>query len=106
MNKTYVYIGLLIFALINFFLRSLPFLLFAGKDLPKSIHHLSDKLPAAIMVILVIYNLRNTSFTQAPFAIPEILAVLVTILVHYWKESAITSLILGTVTYIVCLAVF
>lgn len=103
MDKTYVYGGIIIFALINIFLRALPFMVFGGKDLPKSVDYLSDRLPAAIMAILVIYNLRSTVFTQAPYALPEIISVILTVIIHYWKENTILTLISGTATYIILL---
>lgn len=99
MNNSYIYLGLVIFALINFILRALPFIIFSGKELSEPVHYISEKLPAAIMIILVIYNLRTTSFSTAPYGIPEIAAVIVTILLHYWKENMILTLLAGTGTY-------
>lgn len=104
MSNTYIYLGLIIFAVINFLLRALPFIIFSGKELSEPVHYISEKLPAAIMIILVVYNLRTTNFSSAPYGIPEIVALIVTIILHYWKENMILTLLVGTVTYMLLLS--
>lgn len=52
--------------------RFLPFLLFPNSSkTPKFIRYLGKVLPYAVMGMLVVYCLRNVSFTTAPFGAPE-----------------------------------
>lgn len=105
MDRTYVYAGLILFTIINFFLRASPFLILGNRELPDWLDYLSRHLPGAIMAILVIYNLRNTVFTQAPYGIPELIAVVVTVILHYWKESTVLTLVGGTAVYVALLTI-
>lgn len=106
MKTSYIYSGLVILAIVNYTMRALPFLIFGGKKkMPESVEKLSSKLPAAIMTILVVYNLRGTVFSQAPYGIPELVAVLVSAVSYYWKENDILTLVLGTGSYMILLSV-
>lgn len=87
-----------IMGLVTQALRFLPFAVFA-KGTPKPILYLGNVLPPAIMAMLVIYCLRNTSFTGASHGIPEAAAVLLVVLLHKWRHSTLLSIIGGTACY-------
>ena len=79
--------------------RLLPFLVFAGKrEIPAMIRYLGKALPSAIFAMLVVYCLRNTDVT-AHFALPEIMAVAATVLIHLWKRQMLLSIAGGTAVY-------
>ena len=61
-------------AIVTWILRAFPFLLFGNRPLPKTILYLGKVLPPAIMTVLVIYCLRDISFTRSPYGVPEIVA--------------------------------
>ena len=86
-------------ALITWGLRAAPFLLFGKRPLPKTMKYLGHVLPPAIMTVLVIYCLRNTSFTRSPYGIPEILSCLAVILLQIFRRNMYLSIIAGTVCY-------
>ena len=79
-------------------LRGLPFLVFR-KRVPGWIAYLGKVLPPAIIGMLVVYCLKNTSVTTAPFGVPELTAVLIVILLHAWKRNSLVSILSGTVSY-------
>ncbi len=80
--------------------RIAPFMFFGGKrDLPKVIEYLGKVLPPAIMGALIIYCLKNTSFTIDPYGIPEVLAISAVVLVHLWKRNTLLSIGGGTFLY-------
>lgn len=80
--------------------RFLPFILFpAGKETPRFVAYLGKTLPYATMALLVVYCLRGIQFTQAPHGLPELLAVLLTAALHWWKENSLLSIGVGTVFY-------
>ena len=63
-----------IVAAVTILLRFLPFWIFGeNRTTPPLITHLGQVLPFAIMGMLVVYCLKDTTFTAAPFGIPELL---------------------------------
>lgn len=95
-------IAMAVVALMTWFTRSVPYLLFGGKkEIPVMVSYLGSVLPASIMVILVGYCLRKTDFTSFPFGLAEILSVSAVIGLQAWKRNTILSILVGTVCYMV-----
>ena len=89
-----------VIALVTIALRFLPFLIFSGKrQTPAYISYLGKVLPFSIMGMLVIYCLRNISFTASPFGIPELLGCAIVAGLHLWKRNTLLSIAAGTVLY-------
>ena len=89
-----------VIAIVTICLRFLPFIIFGGnKQTPAFIAYLGKVLPYAIMGMLVVYCLRNTSFTASPFGAPELIASAAVVLLHLWKRNTIISIIGGTACY-------
>ena len=79
--------------------RFLPFLIVSGKrETPAFVRYLGRALPGAIFALLVVYCLRNTD-VGAAFALPEIIAIAVTVLLHLWKRQMLLSIAGGTILY-------
>lgn len=98
-------ISIAIAALANFATRVTPFLLFDRsaddkQELNPFIEGLGEFLPPAIMGMLVVYCYRNVNFVSGNHGLPDLLAGIVTILVHLWRRNMFLSLITGTVIYI------
>ena len=89
-------------------LRFIPFWLFGGgKETPQVISYLGRALPYAIMGMLVVYCLREISFLQSPYGLPQLLAVGMVTLLHCWKRNTLLSILGGTVLYMILIqAVF
>lgn len=105
MSKSYIYGALVLYTLIHFAARATPFVLLNGKKIPNWLLHLSDNLPGAIMAILVVYNLRSTVFTTAPYGLPELVAVAVALISYVLRENMVLTLVLATGIYCFLLAV-
>lgn len=90
-----------VIALVTALLRFLPFVIFSNKETPKFISFLGKYLPYAIMGMLVVYCLKDVSVVQAPHGIPELIAIVVTALLHLWKKNTLLSVVTGTVLYMV-----
>ena len=89
-----------VIALVTIGLRFLPFIIFSGKrQTPAYISYLGKVLPFSIMGMLVIYCLRNISFSAAPFGIPELPSCAVVAALHLWKRNTLLSIAAGTVFY-------
>ena len=78
--------------------RFLPFAVFR-KSTPSYILYLGKVLPAAIIGMLVVYCLKDTDFSSAPFGIPEGVAALSVVLLQWWKRNSLISILFGTVIY-------
>lgn len=82
--------------------RFLPFLIFSGrKPTPAYIQYLGKALPSAIFGMLVIYCLKNVSVFTGNHAVPEMISIAVTILLHLWRRQMLLSIAGGTVCYMV-----
>lgn len=80
--------------------RFLPFLLFpAGKETPKFITYLGTTLPYATMALLVVYCLKGVTVFAAPHGLPELIAVLTVVLLHWYKKNSLLSIAFGTIVY-------
>ena len=80
--------------------RFLPSLIFGGKKpTPRYIQHLGKALPGAIFAMLVVYCLRNVTPLTGSHALPELIAIAVTVGLHLWKRQTLLSIAGGTVVY-------
>jgi len=86
-----------IFALIIFATRAFPFLLFSRKKPPRILQFIEQYIPPAVMAILVVYSLKDISWTVSPGGAPHIAALLAAVGLHAWKKNALIS-ILGSTT--------
>ena len=89
-----------VMALVTAVLRFLPFLIFGEtRKTPPLVAYLGQVLPFAIMGMLVVYCLKDISFSAAPFGIPELVGCAVVALLHIWKRSTLLSIGAGTLCY-------
>ncbi len=93
-------------ALVTWALRAFPFLIFGKRPLPEMVHYLGRVLPPAIMTVLVIYCLRETSFIEYPFGIPEIIASLLVIVLQLIRRNMYLSIVAGTICYMILIRLF
>ncbi len=80
--------------------RFLPFLVFSEKrKTPPYIEYLGKVLPLAVFGMLIIYCLKGVSFFSGNHAIPELIGIAVTALLHLWKKQMLVSIAGGTIVY-------
>ena len=104
-NEIYPIAAIAVVALVTWGLRAFPFLLFGGRPLPRMVRYLGKALPPAIMTALVLYCLRNTSFTGFPFGIPEIAACALVAILQIVRNNMYVSIISGTVCYMLLIRI-
>ena len=78
--------------------RFLPFLVMKERT-PAFVTYLGRVLPPAIIGMLVVYCLRNTSLAAAPHGIPEAAAAAAVIGLQAWKRNTLISILAGTAVY-------
>jgi len=80
--------------------RFLPFLIFSeNKETPPYIKYLGKALPSAIFGMLVVYCLKNVNFISGNHALPEIIAIAITVALHFWRRQMLISIAGGTLCY-------
>ena len=85
--------------------RYLAFLLFpTNKKTPALIRYLGDVLPGAVFALLVVYCLRKVDFVGQMHGIPEILAIIITVILHLKWRQMLISIMGGTLTYMLLLS--
>lgn len=96
---------LLVASLVTFVIRAVPFIILKNKEVPDAVDYLGEYLPPAIMGLLVVYALKDTNFSIFPYGIPEIIASLVVIFIHFRKKNLLLSIAAGTFIYMFLLQV-
>ena len=80
--------------------RWLPFWLFPeNKEPPPVVTYLGRVLSPAVMGLLVVYCLKNVTWTASPHGLPELLAITAVVLLHRWKGNVLLSITGGTALY-------
>ncbi len=87
-------------AVTTYMIRGLPFLIWKdAQSTPDFIRFLGQKLPQAMIALLVIYCLRNVSFRTGTHGLAEIIACVVIALLQLKKHNSILSIVVGTGLY-------
>lgn len=100
-NTCEALITISILAVVTLLIRALPFILFKGKNrVPEFVTYLGKVLPYALIAMLVVYCLKDVSFTQGgTYGIPELIAIVVVVILHKIKHNMLLSIGAGTVLY-------
>ena len=89
-----------VMAAVTILLRFLPFLIFrADRPIPPYVVYLGHVLPPAIIGMLVVYCLKDTVITAAPYGLPELIAALSVVGLQIWRRNSLVSILSGTVIY-------
>lgn len=80
-------------------LRAVPFAALAPLRASDTVRYVSGRMPAGVMIVLVVYCLHDIPLTQArataPFA-----ALAVTVGLHLWRRDALLSILGGTAVHV------
>lgn len=91
-------------ALATMLTRFLPFILFSQKrETPKSIKYIGTVLPPAVFAMLVVYCFKDTVVLAYPYAIPELVSLLLVVGLHLLKRNMLLSIAGGTACYMLLL---
>ena len=97
---------IIVCALATFATRVVPFVALSRQADHPLIIHLGRYLPPAVMLILVIYALRDLrpltptlTFNSGANGVPLIVASLMVAALHLWRRNALLSIGLGTASY-------
>lgn len=94
-------------AILTLVTRAFPFVAFGRKGKPAPIiTFLGRTLPAGVMAVLVVYCLKDISFTSVGGFIPQLISVAVVALLHVWKRNNLISIGVGTLFYMILIRLF
>lgn len=99
-DTAYIFAAVATMAVVTFALRAIPFAVLKPLRSSALVAYLGIYMPAGIMLILVMYSLKNASLTGPSHGIPELMAVGVTAAVHLWRKNAVLSIVVGTALYV------
>lgn len=102
MKDNYVLFAVVIMAAVTAALRFLPFLIFGGKrKTPAFVTYSGKVLPYAIMGMLVVYCLRDMTFTTLSGFLPALIASAAVVGSYVWKKNTLISIVGGTAVYMI-----
>ncbi|WP_455645480.1 branched-chain amino acid transporter permease [Methanosphaera sp.] len=82
--------------------RFIPFIFFRSDDkTPDYIKYMGNVLPPTVFGLIVIYALRNTSILTGSHGIPELIGIIITAVLYYWKRDMIIPIVGGTISYMI-----
>lgn len=99
-GTAYLLAGLGVMFLVTVALRAAPFLALTRLRDSGVVRYLGRTMPAGVMVVLVVYTLRDTT-TEIGSWVPATVALGLTLTVHLAFRRAAASIVLGTATYMV-----
>lgn len=98
-DTPYLVTAVVLAAGITFALRALPFAIIEPLRSSRLAAVLALRMPAGLMLILVVYLLRDVPHEEAASAIIPVGAVLVVAALHLWRANALLSIFAGTAAY-------
>ena len=106
MNNLHTWHLVAVISLVTIALRFLPFTIFSGnRKTPKIIEKLGKILLYAIMGMLVVYCLKDMTFTTVSDWLPQTIACAVVGGLYVWRKNTLLSIVCGTVCYMVLVQV-
>ena len=84
------------------FTRWLPFWVFpANRPIPEYIRYLGKVLPAAMFGMLVVYCYKNLDVLSGYHGLPNFLAGVLVLVLHFWRKNMFLSIAAGTIFYMI-----
>jgi len=99
----YVFTALLVMFAVTVALRAAPFVALSALRDSAFVGFLGRTMPAGVMVILVMYTLRDVGQTTW---LPATVGLAGTVAVHVWRRNAALSTVVGTGLYLVASTVW
>lgn len=90
-------------AAVTLALRAAPFAVMRTLRSSPLMAYLGRHLPAGVMLVLVVYLLRDLPVDRPLLALRELVPVAVTAAVHLWRRNALLSMAAGTAVYALAL---
>lgn len=104
MNSTiYYFLVVLVACTVTVLTRSFPFILFVKRPLSASLRYLGQVLPSSIIVILLIYCVRDQLFWKESQSIASYLSLGTVFILHHRFRNMLLSISGATLLYMLLL---
>ena len=99
---------ILFIAVLTFGSRVFPFAVFSrGGKTPATAAYIGNILPPAVMIMLVVYCIKNVTPSVWPHGIPEAVSIAVVALLYKVTKNNLVAMVGGTILYMILIqAVF
>lgn len=82
--------------------RFLPYIIFReGKEIPGTVKYLGKVLAPAVFGLLIIYCLRNVSFSSGSHGLPEMISIAAVVALYQIRHDMLIPMAGGTIIYMV-----
>lgn len=98
-DNIYLILAIMTVSFCTYITRAIPYLLFRKKSIPPIMTYLSIVLPLSIMIILVVFSVRNINLNVYPFGAPELISIALVAFLQYFRKNLLLSILVGTLTY-------
>lgn len=89
-------------AVLTYGARLFPFILFSrGGHTPKMVTYLGNVLPPAVILMLIVYCVRNTSFHATTEWAPEFISIAAVVILYKLTKNNLIAMVGGTLLYMV-----
>ncbi|MFE0459651.1 branched-chain amino acid transporter permease [Kitasatospora sp. NPDC058965] len=95
-DARYLFAAVAVSAAVTWALRALPFTALAPLRASRTVQYLGARMPAGVMVILLVYCLRDLPLGSPAHAAAPLIALAVTVGLHLWRRNALLSILTGT----------
>lgn len=93
---------IIVMAIFTLATRALPFIVFGGKkEVPSLVKYLGLSLPPAVIVVLIVYSLKDIALFTYPSILSQGIAIIAVTLLHLWKKNNLLSIGGGTLIYMI-----
>jgi len=96
----YVYTAIALIAALTYLTRAAPFASSTWLRQGGAAERLGRDLPPGILVVLVIYCMKDVRATSPPYAVPELASLVICGGLHVWRRNVLISIAAGTICFI------
>lgn len=98
-----VTIGLCLLIIVT---RALPFWFGRYFKDNEMLAYVGKALPAYVMMLLVLYEIKLDSFVVYPYALPALISLGIVVMMHIWLRQVLLSMSVGTASFILLKLLF
>jgi branched-subunit amino acid transport protein AzlD len=97
---------IILIAALTFGARLFPFAVFSrGGKTPRVVTYIGNILPPAVMIMLVVYCVKDVRLLSWPHGIPEFISIAVVALLYKFTKNNLIAMVGGTILYMVLIQV-
>lgn len=104
-QNEYIFYATALIVIATALTRFTPFLFLKRLQGNPHLHFLAANLPPAIMLLLVVYCIKDVQFLKPPHGLPEILSLAAVTVIHLLLKNYLLSIAIGTACYMVLIRV-